>query len=146
MKKKGIANTRELSIQAKEEGYNIPYTTVRNFYNRSNINVQNLTLSKLSEFLNCSVDYLSNDTIPIGHLLYSNNIDAAKFDQLRQEALKNIDSELTEDEEKELAKLQKEIRSHIVPVLGVIPAGIPLEAIEEVLDYEEISKTKANER
>lgn len=27
-----------------------------------------------------------------------------------------------------------------IPVLGVIPAGVPIEAIEEVLDYEEISK------
>ena len=27
-----------------------------------------------------------------------------------------------------------------IPVLGVIPAGVPIEAIEEVLDYEEIPK------
>lgn len=27
-----------------------------------------------------------------------------------------------------------------IPVLGVIPAGVPIEAIEDVLDYEEISK------
>lgn len=31
-----------------------------------------------------------------------------------------------------------------IPVLGTIPAGIPIEAIEEVLDYEEISEEMAN--
>ena len=30
-----------------------------------------------------------------------------------------------------------------IPVLGVIPAGIPIEAIEDVLDYEEISEDMA---
>ena len=31
-----------------------------------------------------------------------------------------------------------------IPVLGTIPAGVPIEAIEEVLDYEEISENMAN--
>ena len=31
-----------------------------------------------------------------------------------------------------------------IPVLGTIPAGVPLEAIEEILDYEEISEDMAN--
>lgn len=31
-----------------------------------------------------------------------------------------------------------------IPVLGTIPAGVPIEAIEEVLDYEEISEEMAN--
>ena len=30
-------------------------------------------------------------------------------------------------------------KGHKVPVLGAIPAGIPIEAIEDILDYEEIS-------
>lgn len=30
-----------------------------------------------------------------------------------------------------------------IPVLGTIPAGIPIEAIEEILDYEEISEEMA---
>lgn len=30
-----------------------------------------------------------------------------------------------------------------IPVLGVIPAGIPIEAVEDVLDYEEISEDMA---
>lgn len=31
-----------------------------------------------------------------------------------------------------------------IPVLGTIPAGVPIEAIEDVLDYEEISEEMAN--
>lgn len=31
-----------------------------------------------------------------------------------------------------------------IPVLGTIPAGVPIEAIEEVLDYEEISEDMAS--
>lgn len=31
-----------------------------------------------------------------------------------------------------------------IPVLGTIPAGIPIEAIQDVLDYEEISQELAN--
>lgn len=31
-----------------------------------------------------------------------------------------------------------------IPVLGVIPAGIPIEAVEDILDYEEISQEMAS--
>lgn len=31
----------------------------------------------------------------------------------------------------------------VIPVLGTIPAGIPIEAVQEVLDYEEISEEMA---
>lgn len=39
-------------------------------------------------------------------------------------------------------KIEK-IKSFKIPVLGVIPAGIPIEAIEDILDYEEISEEMA---
>lgn len=32
---------------------------------------------------------------------------------------------------------------HIIPVVGTVPAGIPIEAIEDVLDYEEITPEMA---
>lgn len=35
---------------------------------------------------------------------------------------------------------KKEVK---IPVLGIIPAGIPIEAIEDILDYEEISEEMA---
>lgn len=31
-----------------------------------------------------------------------------------------------------------------IPVIGVIPAGVPIEAIEDIIDYEEISAKMAN--
>lgn len=37
----------------------------------------------------------------------------------------------------------KESKGIKIPVLGVIPAGIPIEAIEDILDYEEISEDMA---
>ena len=40
----------------------------------------------------------------------------------------------------EIEKKQQGIK---IPVLGVIPAGIPIEAIEDVLDYEEINEDMA---
>lgn len=40
-------------------------------------------------------------------------------------------------------KVEK-INSIKIPVLGVIPAGIPIEAIEDILDYEEISEDMAS--
>jgi repressor LexA len=40
---------------------------------------------------------------------------------------------------------QKKAIKRTVPVLGTIPAGIPIEAIEEVLDYEDLSPEEAND-
>ncbi len=36
-----------------------------------------------------------------------------------------------------------ETKSIKIPVLGIIPAGIPIEAVEDILDYEEISEDMA---
>lgn len=38
-----------------------------------------------------------------------------------------------------LGKNEKTSNSLRIPVLGLIPAGVPIEAIEDILDYEEIS-------
>ena len=48
-----------------------------------------------------------------------------------------------EDQQRALSNIyanypQGTIRSTKVPVLGTIPAGVPLEAIEDIIDYEEI--------
>ena len=37
----------------------------------------------------------------------------------------------------------KNLNKHLVPVYGVIRAGIPIEAIQDILDYEEISEAMA---
>lgn len=36
-------------------------------------------------------------------------------------------------------------KSYTIPVLGYVRAGIPIEAVEEILDYEEISQEMANQ-
>lgn len=36
---------------------------------------------------------------------------------------------------------KKSSKSHRIPVLGSVPAGIPLEAIEDIVDYEEIPES-----
>lgn len=38
----------------------------------------------------------------------------------------------------DITALTEEQQKNIIPVLGTIPAGIPLEAIEDIIDYEEI--------
>ena len=43
----------------------------------------------------------------------------------------------------EECETQEKRNSVVIPVLGTVPAGIPLEAIEEVLDYEEITEDMA---
>ena len=45
-------------------------------------------------------------------------------------------------DEKEAA--EKETKGFSVPVLGYVRAGIPIEAVEDILDYEEISAELAN--
>ncbi len=35
-------------------------------------------------------------------------------------------------------------QKHLIPVLGYVKAGIPIEAVEEILDYEEITPEMAN--
>ncbi|MBQ8845064.1 MAG: helix-turn-helix domain-containing protein [Clostridia bacterium] len=42
-----------------------------------------------------------------------------------------------------LGKITPTNKAKKIPVLGTIPAGIPIEAIEEILDYEEISEEMA---
>ena len=50
-----------------------------------------------------------------------------------------VDYLLGNDEQKQL-KIKKGIK---IPVLGRIPAGIPIEAIQEIIDYEEIPEEMA---
>jgi len=42
-----------------------------------------------------------------------------------------------------LGKAEGERKRHFVPVLGYVRAGLPLEAVEEILDYEEITPEMA---
>lgn len=80
------------------------------------------SMKKLSEYFGVSIAYLQGES---------------DF-RTEQEAIiqgwnRTIDTEALEDETKKYEKGQ------LIPVLGNVIAGIPIEAVEEILDWEEIS-------
>lgn len=82
----------------------------------------NSSLQKLSAYFGVSVSYLVGES---------------EF-RTEQEAIiqgwnRTVDTEALADETKKYEKGQ------LIPVLGTVVAGIPLEAVEEILDWEEIS-------
>ena len=94
----------------------------------------NDNLLKLSEIFGVSIDYLLGK-IDENDIIYQAAEEKVYFDKFR---------ELTIEEKKSLLlnkqPHQKGIR---IPVLGSVAAGIPIEAIEDILDYEEISEDMA---
>lgn len=86
---------------------NIPYTTLRDFYNKKSADNSRLsTIRKLSEFMNCSLDYLAFDNITFDN--------ADPIDVLSDVVY--------------------------IPVLGVIKAGTPIEAQENVIEHVDIPR------
>ena len=101
MKENKIKDLKQLSTKA-----DIPYTTLRDFYNkRSADNSRLSTIRKLSEYMQCSLDYLAFDE----NLKFDNAISV------------NISNDCVK-----------------IPVLGIIKAGTPIEAQENIIDYIEI--------
>ena len=58
MEKKNIGNLHILS-----EKCDIPYTTLKGFYDRGTEKIQRLTLKKLADYFKCTTDYLIYDEI-----------------------------------------------------------------------------------
>lgn len=86
---------------------NIPYTTLRDFYNKKSADNSRLsTIRKLSELMNCSLDYLAFDNI---------TFDNAESIDLLSDVV-------------------------YIPVLGVIKAGTPIEAQENVIEHVDIPR------
>lgn len=86
----------------------IPYTTLRDFYNKKSADNSRLsTIRKLSEYMDCSLDYLAFD-------------DNVNFDN------------------GEIIELSNNVVS--IPVYGIIKAGVPMEAQENILEYVDIPK------
>lgn len=57
MKKNNIPNLKQFALQA-----NIPYTTLRDVYDKQDMsNFRISTISKLSAYMNCSIEYLLSD-------------------------------------------------------------------------------------
>ena len=90
-----------------------------------------LTQNKLAEKLN-----ISRSTIA----MYETNASEPDFATVEKIAeLFNVSVDYLLGREKS----QSQSKGVQIPVLGTIPAGIPIEAIQEVLDYEEISEDMA---
>ena len=103
MKDNDIKDLKKLAVLA-----NIPYTTLRDFYNKKSADNSRLsTIRKLSELMNCSLDYLAFD-------------DNINFDNAEP----------------------VDVLSDVVyiPVLGVIKAGTPIEAQENVIERVDIPR------
>lgn len=58
MNKNGIKNRSQLSKQS-----GIPYTTIIGFFEKGTENIRRTTLIKLSDFFDCSLEYLVSDEI-----------------------------------------------------------------------------------
>lgn len=57
MRKNNILNLKQFALQA-----NIPYTTLRDVYDKQDMsNFRISTISKLSAYMNCSIEYLLSD-------------------------------------------------------------------------------------
>lgn len=97
-------------------------------------------LKRYMEYRKLSVTDLANKmSLPYSTVNdWVNGVSYPRVDKLNRlaEALGVSKRDLTEPQKSN--KIHQNNSSVIVPVLGRIPAGIPLEAIEEILDYEEI--------
>ena len=90
-----------------------------------------ITLDKLSKLVNIAPNTISQ---------YENDKREASYETLAiLSKFYNVSIDYI------LNNQQKEKKHGVkIPVLGVIPAGIPIEAIEDILDYEEISEDLAS--
>jgi DNA-binding Xre family transcriptional regulator len=55
---RGIKNLKELSKHA-----DVPYTTLRGFYDKGTDNIKLSTLNKLKDYFGCTLDYLADDSV-----------------------------------------------------------------------------------
>lgn len=93
------------------------------------------TLVKIASELKVSVGWLLTDKD------YNHPDDKFKYESLMRSCRKNYVSDQLEDF---LYQNQLPPSSVRIPVLGDVAAGIPIEAIEDIVDYEEISTTMAS--
>lgn len=125
MRLKLLRKERKMTQQMLAQKIGVSRSTVAMWETGSN-EPDNDTLVRLALLFNCSTDYLleKSDVRVDDHLLDIVNElpdDVLQGDGNALDALNNATA----------------VR---IPVLGTIPAGIPLEAIEEVLDWEEIPR------
>lgn len=107
------------------------------------------SLKKIAEYFDVSVEYLlgkppfalkinrgqesSEDILGI-ELMEMVNM----YQQVNQEKQLTMHAEV-----KDIYKNKNKPKGIKIPVLGVIPAGLPIEAIEDIIDYEEVTEEMA---
>lgn len=98
MKKMEISNLHSLSEQSQ-----VPYTTLKGFYNRGTDNVQLSTLEKLSEFFEISIDKLTRSQLSEGINGKEKDLfnESNEFDEILLNKVKN----LTEDGKKAVIQI-----------------------------------------
>lgn len=106
----------------------------------------NEMLRKIAEHFQVSVDYILGKS-PV------RNFPTTQIDTLRMIRLvrtveqmdqEQFDETLTRAENILTGQVDQGVGVHKIPVLGSVPAGIPIEAIEDVLDWEEIPASMCN--
>lgn len=93
---------------------------------------KNLTMKELGQLINVAESTIS---------LYENGKRQPDYQTLQKLAdIFNVSLDYLLERDDNAISKPKGVK---IPVLGTIPAGVPFEAIEEVLDYEEISEEMA---
>ncbi len=115
---KKIRKSKGITQQKLASDFNVAIGTI-SMWESDKRDPDSYTIAKLAKYFGVSVDYL------LGIDDFINEFGEDKFKLLENKA----------DNYLKRAK---------IPVLGTIPAGIPIEAIEEILDYEEISEDMAS--
>lgn len=110
MNQKNIKTLKELSQQS-----DVPYTTLRGFYDKGTEGIRSNTLKKISNFFGCTIDYLVNDEIPKTHLLHMYGIDEQDYNKMIEELKKNLKKDLLDISN--LSTEEKENIIHIVELL-----------------------------
>lgn len=86
-------NKHSLSVQC-----GIPYTTIDGFYKKGTDNIKLSTLRKLSDFFDCSLDYLADDNVT-----EKNNIETL--------AAHHEGEDFTEEELEEIERFKEFVRA-----------------------------------
>lgn len=114
----------------QEQEFNIIFSTNLNHF----LSLNKMTQSELAERLDVSTATTSN---------WCKGIKLPRMDKVDKmcKIFGCLRSDLMED--KGFLRGKKEAKGIIIPVLGRVAAGIPIEAIEDIIDTEEITETLA---
>ncbi len=107
-------------------------------------------MAKIADYFHVSVDYLlgrTDDPIDYedGDFLAELNQDILDYSNGYPRKAYAIQKAIDQDALKEISEQRSFYKTGVkIPVLGKVAAGVPIEAIEDVLDYEEITNEMAS--